>query len=78
MSTTVPPAPAPARKPVSSHPTTLALAPYCLAALIIVAVAVLLALGKITESAGIGLLGVIVGGHGAVAVGRIMGGQGGV
>lgn len=64
-----PPAPS---SPASSHPTTLALAPYVLALAIIASVTVLLALGKISESAGIGLLGVIVGGHGAIAVGSIV------
>lgn len=55
--------PAPVVRPVSSHPTTLALAPYLVAVVIVVGVIVLLALSKITETAGVGLLGVIVGGH---------------
>lgn len=64
MSVTTPPvSPAPPARPVSSHPTLIALAPYAVAALIVAGLVVLLALSKITEQAGIGLLGVIVGGH---------------
>ena len=55
--------PATVVRPVSSHPTTLALAPYVVAVVIVVGIIVLLALSKITETAGVGLLGVIVGGH---------------
>lgn len=62
MSTTAPPvSPAPPARPVSSHPTTLALAPHALAALVIVGVIVLLALGKINAEAGLALLGVAAG-----------------
>lgn len=49
--------------PPSSNTLISQLAPYLLAVVLVVGVIILLALGKISEQAGVGLLGVVTGGH---------------
>ena len=73
------PVAAPVRTPPAPPRTPLAvqLAPYVLALAVIAGLIVLLALGRISETAGLGLLGVIIGGGTVAHVTGTAGGAGG-